>query len=619
MDLLPSFGKSTYPTIIIRSLDTRKTTIYNAWKATMSTKTLPQIECVQSFFDGESQQPPRPPPTSHVANLTLDDGICTDDDTGNVTHLTNQQTNIENLLDALKRISGYESFKPEQYEAIQAILQCQDVFVQMPTGAGKSLIFQIIASVSSGLVVCVSPLISLIKDQTQACNEKNIGACFLYGTMDSSQKESIYYSLRQPVCPFKIPYVTPEFITQDNTLLNILNSLYSKEKLRMFAIDEAHCVSQWGHDFRSAYLNLDVLRKNFKNVPILLLTASATKQTRDDCMSVLGLNNPKIILSTVCRPNLVYEVHQKSSKSVEHIASIVKPLGCSLVFCSTIRECEDICPKLEGRGVKCKMYHGQLEDNLRSQRQEMWSNGSLQCLVCTSSFGLGVNKPNVKAVIHYSLPGTLEAYVQEAGRGGRDGSLARCILYFTLQNQIFHLKNIFSTRKTDSKVADKKLSSFLQMLYWCFQNVECRKVLIMKHFGEPTPSNCGTCDICRSTETVTECDITEISKKAILCIQRVASTPDKKNFTLNYISKILTGKKVKHDHDKYPEYRCITDSTEFGEYLLRLLVCKEVLVEQPPPEAARNQNTVYLTVGAKYLQVLSGQLAIKCIIKSKNC
>ncbi len=141
----------------------------------------------------------------------------------------------------------------------------------------------------------------------------------------------------------------------------------------------------------------------------------------------------------------------------------------------------------------------------------------------------------------------------------------------------------------------------------------------MKHFGEPTPSNCSTCDICRSTETVTEYDITEISKKAILCIQRVARTPNKKNFTLKYISKILTGKKVKHDHDKYPEYRCITGSTEFGEYLLRLLVCKEVLVEQPPPEAARNQNTVYLTVGAKYSQVLRGQLAIKCIIKSKNC
>ena len=162
-------------------------------------------------------------------------------------------------------------------------------------------------------------------------------------------------------------------------------------------------------------------------------------------MSVLGLNNPKIILSTVCRPNLVYEVQHKSSKSVEHIADIVKPLDCSLVFCSTIREFEDICPKLEGRGVKCKMYHGQLEDNLCSQRQEMWSNGSLQCLVCTSSFGLGVNKPNVKAVIHYSLPGTLEAYVQEAERGGRDGPIARCILFFTPQNQIFRLKNIFST------------------------------------------------------------------------------------------------------------------------------------------------------------------------------
>ena len=183
-----------------------------------------------------------------------------------------------------------------------------------------------------------------------------------------------------------------------------------------------------------------MLRKNFKKVPILLLTASATKHTRDDCLSVLGLNNPKIILSTACRTNLVYEVHQKSSKSVEYIADIVKPLECTLVFCATIRECEDICPKLERRGVKCKMYHGQLEDTLRSQRQEMWVCGSLQCLVCTSSFGLGVNKPNVKAVIHYSLPGTLVAYVQEAGRGGRDGLMTRCVLFFTLQNQIFHLK-----------------------------------------------------------------------------------------------------------------------------------------------------------------------------------
>ena len=197
MDLLPSFGKSTYHTITISSFDTGKTTIYNAWKANMNTQTLPQIECVQSFFSDEFhfQQQSQSASTSYIETPTLDDSISTCVDANNVTHLTAQPAKIKDLIPVLKRIWGYDSFRAEQYEAIQSILEGQDVFVQISTGAGKSLIFQILAAVFSGLVVCVSPLISLINDQTKACNERNIDACFLYGTMNSSQTESIYYSL----------------------------------------------------------------------------------------------------------------------------------------------------------------------------------------------------------------------------------------------------------------------------------------------------------------------------------------------------------------------------------------------------------------------------------------
>lgn len=616
MDLLPMYGKSYYPSITITSLDSNKTQIYNSWKEKLGSITIPQVECVKCFIYSDTQGIAKPSTICNsIANAIT---FSSTDDSDDLRYLVDQPTNVDSLIPVLKRIWGYDCFKHEQYDALKAILEGEDVFVQMPTGGGKSLIFQIIAAVSSGLVVCVSPLKSLIKDQTQACYEKNINACFLFGTMDNSQKESIYYSLKQPVCPFQIMYTTPECITQDTILLQVLNSLYARQKLKLFAIDEVHCVSQWGHEFRSAYLNLDIIRKSFRNVPIVMLTASATKHTRDDCISILGIDNPKIITSSVCRSNLVYGVKQKSSKSVDYIADMIKPLECSIVYCSTIKECENICPKLETLGVKCKVYHGQLEDNIRNQRQEMWVNNTLQCLICTSSFGLGVNKPNVRAVVHYSFPSSLEAYMQETGRGGRDGLLAQCLLFFTPQNQIFHLKNISSMRKYDSINADRKQLSFLNMLHWCFQNVECRRSLILKYFDETVITNCSVCDICKRNNTVVESDITDVAKKVILCVQRTSTTPEKKNFTLNYFAKIITGKKVKHEHDKYPEYGIIPGSTEYGEYLLRILVYKEILMEQPPSATSRNQNTVYLTLGPKYLEVLSGHTNIKCTLKTQH-
>ena len=301
----------------------------------------------------------------------------------------------------------------------------------------------------------------------------------LHGDLSESERQGIYMCLKQQVCPFKILYVLPEIIEKDKTFFNILTSLYSRNKLSLFVVDEAHCVSLWGHEFRDSYVKLSELRKSFPNVSLLMLTATASKVTRDDIISMLGARNTQLVLSPMDRENIFYEVRQKNANSVDDLAALVKAEGSSLVFCSTRKKCEDLSPKLEAKGIKSKCYHGGMEDSIRKHRQTLWMKNELQCLVCTCAFGMGIDKKDVRLVVHYDIPQSMEDFYQESGRAGRDRQPSKSVVYFVPHNQVFHVRIIFGKMNVNRAYATQRLASFQKVMYYCFQRGDCwRKVML---------------------------------------------------------------------------------------------------------------------------------------------
>ena len=247
-----------------------------------------------------------------------------------------------------------------------------------------------------------------MKDQIKQCADHGLLAVEPHSEMQYSEKQGLYFSLKQTSCLIKVLLVTAEMISENKVLLEILNTLYSRKKLSLFVVDECHCVSKWGRQSRDSYLGLGKLKLLFPSVPMLLLTATATKSTREDVMGILKLNNPVVIAAPMNRENMTYYVKEKTSQTVEEISRMTVPVECSLVFCNTRNECEELSPKLQAKGLQCKFYHGGMDDNLRREIQSKWIDGSLQCLVCTNAFGMGINKPNVRLVIHFSIPASLE-------------------------------------------------------------------------------------------------------------------------------------------------------------------------------------------------------------------
>ncbi|CAH3191989.1 unnamed protein product, partial [Porites evermanni] len=427
----------------------------------------------------------------------------------------------EQLEVILEKEWGYTELRTEQREAITYLLQGRDCFVTLPTGGGKSLIYMLPAHKFHGMTIVVSPLKSLIDDQLK-----------------------------------------------DKTFFNILTTLYSRNKLSLFVVDEAHCVSLWGHEFRDSYVKLSELRKSFPNVSLLMLTATASKVTRDDIISMLGARNTQLVLSPMDRENIFYEVRQKNANSVDDLAALVKAEGSSLVFCSTRKECEDLSPKLEAKGIKSKCYHGGMEDGIRKHRQTLWMKNDLQCLVCTCAFGMGIDKKDVRLVVHYDIPQSMEDFYQESGRAGRDRQPSKSV----------------------------RLASFQKVMYYCFQRGDCRRKVMLEYFKEQCDCQ-SKCDVCSSEKRYLTKNVGEFARNAITCVQRVSDCPGRAKYPLTYFARILTGKKVKEEHQRLQEYGCLKTTTDEGEYLLRVLVASDVLREIPPEETARNKNAVYLTLG----------------------
>lgn len=455
-----------------------------------------------------------------------------------------------------KKVFGNHSFRPNQREVINATMSGYDVFVLMPTGGGKSLTYQLPALVCPGITLVISPLVSLIQDQIMHLLQANIPAAYLSANMEWTEQQEILRELCSDYCKYKLLYVTPEKVAKSDVLLRHLESLNGRGLLARIVIDEAHCVSQWGHDFRPDYKELGILKKKFEKTPVLALTATATASVKEDVVQALGLVDCIVFRQSFNRPNLWYSVIPKAKKCLEDIDKFIKENHfdeCGIIYCLSRMDCEKVAEKLQEFGHKTAFYHGNMDAAQRSFVQKQWSKDEINIICATVAFGMGINKPDVRFVIHHSLPKSIEGYHQECGRAGRDGQRASCVLYYSYSDYI-RVKHMIiqgqaeqspwtagcgrNNMKSSDRILEKNTENLLRMVSYSENDVDCRRLLQLLHFGEKFDAgNCGnTCDNCSKIKTLVERDVTESAKQLV---ELVKSTGQ--HFSSSHILEVYRG------------------------------------------------------------------------------
>jgi len=392
---------------------------------------------------------------------------------------------MENLL---KKYFGYDAFRPLQKEIIERVLSGKDSVVLMPTGGGKSLCFQLPALILEGIAIVISPLISLMKDQVDALSANGIAADFINSSLTPAKITEVMNLAGAG--KLKIIYIAPERLGVPG-FEDFLHTLC----INVIAIDEAHCISQWGHNFRPDYRNLMVLRKNFPYIPIIALTATATEDVREDIVKQLSLREPKMFISSFNRPNLSYEVLPKKDSFVSILNLVGEYKNSSvIIYCFSRNDTEAIVDKLNRRGLKALAYHAGLNAKTRKENQEKFIKDEVNIIVATIAFGMGIDKPDVRLVIHHSLPKSIEGYYQETGRAGRDGLPSRCVLFFSYADkfkQDYFINNIKDDNERER--AQENLNQVLNYGNLC----SCRRKFLLNYFNEDyQKENCGNCDKC---------------------------------------------------------------------------------------------------------------------------
>jgi len=440
----------------------------------------------------------------------------------------------------LKRYFGFDSFRPGQEAIVRDALDGKDILAIMPTGGGKSLCFQLPALLRPGVTLVVSPLIALMQDQVRLLEDNGIDATFINSSLDGAELSRRVAALLRG--EYKLLYLAPERLLQAEFLTGVLPRLQSAHSIAALVIDEAHCVSEWGHDFRPEYRQLATLRKQFPATPMLAFTATATDRVRNDIVRQLALREPATHIASFNRPNLHYAVRSKNKNTYDELLQRARESDSSgIVYCLSRKRVDELAAQLQADGIRALPYHAGLETETRRNNQDAFIRDDAQVIVATIAFGMGINKPDVRWVVHYDLPKSLEGYYQESGRAGRDGDPAQCVLYFgagDIRTAEFLIAQkidpvSFEPLEEEQRIARQQLRQVLNYA----DATTCRRAVQLQYFGETLTGNCNACDNCCEPRTTTDCTVR--AQQFLSCIARLAQRRER--YGAAYLIDILRG------------------------------------------------------------------------------
>ncbi len=512
------------------------------------------------------------------------------------TLLAEQSDSPVTPLRVLEDVFGYQEFRDGQQLVIDAAVEGRDSLVILPTGGGKSLCYQIPALVRSGITLVISPLISLMKDQVDQLKANGVAAECINSTMPREELLSVYN--RMHTGHLKLVYVSPERVLMRDFIERLENL-----PLSMIAVDEAHCISQWGHDFRPEYAALGQLKQQFSHVPFMALTATADDATRRDILERLQLNNPEVYLGSFDRPNIRYnlvEKHKPVSQIVRYLET--QKGNCGIIYCGSRKKVEMVTEKLCNNHIRAAGYHAGMDADERAYVQEAFQRDDIQIVVATVAFGMGINKPNVRFVVHFDIPRNIESYYQETGRAGRDGLPAEAMMLYDPAD-ISWLRRMLDEKDDgpQKQVETHKLNAMSAFA----EAQTCRRQVLLNYFGEYREKPCGNCDIC--LDPPKHFDATEEARKALSCVYRV-----NQSFGMGYVVEVLRGMQNirvrENGHDKISTYAIGRDhSHDYWVSIFRQLIHKGLLFQN----ITRN-STLQLTEEARPL--LRGDVTLELAV-----